>query len=480
VCLRQALDLRPDFAEAIACYERALQLRPGFAEAHWNLGLALLLRGEYERGWPETEWLWRAKRPSPLAAFPQPLWDGSPLQGRTILLHTDQGLGDILQFIRYAPLVKQRGGLKGSEPCGTPLGEPPAPVTVLVQCYPALASLLSRCPGVDGVVPKGSPPPDFAVHALLQSLPGIFRTTLATVPAKVPYVFADPARAEHWRGELQDLSGFRIGIAWQGNVKHRWDRHRSIPLGHFEPLSRIAGVRLLSLQQGAGTEQLRTLAGCFPVAIPHWPDDVPPPFAETAAVMRNLDLVITCDTAVAHLAGALAVPVWVALPFAPDWRWLRDREDSPWYPTMRLFRQTTPGDWQGVFARMTDELHRLTNSRPGPVAIEVSADELLDRIARLEAESARAGDGGSSHRAELARLLVLRDRMVGGSAALERLTTELREAHQALIRIEADMEACEREQDFGLRFVELARSASRERQRRREFLRELNDRLSSH
>jgi hypothetical protein len=346
---------------------------------------------------------------------------------------------------------------------------------VIVQCHAPLVGLLSTCPGVDRVVAKGTPPPAFAVHALLQSLPGIVGTTLATVPAEVPYVFADPAQVEHWRGVLRGLDGFRVGIAWQGNVKHRWDRHRSIPLGHLEPLARVAGVRLLSLQRGPGTEQLRTLAGCFPVATPGWADDAAGTFAETAAVMRNLDLAVTCDTAVAHLAGALAVPVWVALPLAPDWRWLRDRDDSPWYPTMRLFRQTAPGDWHGVFARMTAELQRLTGASPGPVAIEVSTAELLDRIARLEAESARAGAGDAARRAELARLLELRDRRVGRSAALERLAAKLRGVHQALVRIAEDMESCEREQDFGPRFVELARSGYRRQEQRRTLLRVANE-----
>lgn len=478
--LRRALELRPDYAEAlnslgaalsvqgngdeaVACYEQALRLRPDYAEAHWNLGLALLLRGDLERGWPEMEWLWRAKKPSPLAAFPQPLWDGSTLDGRAILLHTDQGLGDTLQFVRYAPLIKRRGG------------------TVVVQCQPPLARILAACPGIDRLVPRGAPLPPFEVHALLQSLPGLFHTTLATVPAEVPYVFADARLVERWREELRALPGFRVGIAWQGDFKHRWDRHRSIPLGHFEPLARVEGVRLVSLQKGPGADQLRVLAGCFPVTAFERLDEEPGPFMDTAALMRSLDLVVTCDTALAHLAGALAVPVWVALPAAPDWRWLLQRADSPWYPTMRLFRQTAPGDWADVFARMAGELRRLSGARAGPIAVEVSVGELIDKITILEIKSARIGDAEKLRnvRAELAGLTAVRDRRLGQSAGLKRLTAELRAVNEALWQIEDDLRLCERAGDFGSRFVELARSIYRHNDRRWAVKRALNELLDS-
>jgi hypothetical protein len=274
-----------------------------------------------------------------LPPFGQPAWDGSPLGGRTILLHAEQGLGDTLQFIRYAPLVQQRGG------------------TVLVQSPAPLARLLARCPGVDRLVAPGPAPTEaFDVHAPLLGLPGLLGTSLATVPARVPYLFADAELTAHWRQQLGAIGGFTIGIAWQGNPRHPRDRDRSIPLLQFAPLAGIEGVRLLSLQKGPGRDQLAALAGRFPVTdLSHGLDD----FLDTAAVLMNLDLVITADTALAHLAGALGVPVWVALPFAPDWRWLLGRENNPWYPTMRLFRQAQRGNWESVFDRIVSEVSQV-------------------------------------------------------------------------------------------------------------------------
>jgi len=264
-------------------------------------------------------------------AFRQPLWDGADLQERTILLYAEQGLGDTLQFIRYARLVKVRGA------------------TVLVSCQEPLARLLGTCAGIDRLGPFGAKMPPFDVQAPLLSLPRILGTTLATVPADIPYLFADEQLVAHWRRELSPVEAFKIGIGWQGNPKYRGDRQRSIPLAQFAPLARLDGVQLFSLQKGPGTEQLHQGAGGFPVTdLGSRAGD----FMDAAAVIRSLDLIMTADTALAHLAGALGVPVWVALPFAPEWRWLLQREDSPWYPTMRLFRQTEPGQWQGVFERM--------------------------------------------------------------------------------------------------------------------------------
>jgi tetratricopeptide (TPR) repeat protein len=347
--LRRAVTLQPDDAkaynslgvalkeqgkltEAVTCLQEALRVEPGYAEAHKNLALVWLQHGDYERGWPEYEWRWRCKEFVP-PKYAQPRWDGSDLKGRTVLLHTEQGLGDTIQFIRYAPLLQQRGG------------------RVVVAAQPALVSLLSRCPGVDQVAARGVTLPSFDVYVPLLSLPALFGTTLATVPAEVPYLAADERLVKHWRRELAALPGFKVGIVWQGSPGYGGDRERSTRLACFEPLARLPGVNLLSLQKGAGSEQLA--AAPFPVtAIGERLDD----WANTAAVVQALDLLITVDTGVAHLAGALDVPVWVALPLAPDWRWLLDREDSPWYPAMRLFRQTEWGRWEPVFARLADAL----------------------------------------------------------------------------------------------------------------------------
>jgi len=361
---QQALRLKPNYAEAhnnvavllreggkveeaLASYQQALKLKPDYAEAHKNLGMAWLLLGNFEQGWPEYEWRLQQKNLA-LPRLPQPLWDGGPLRGRTILLHAEQGLGDTLQLIRYAPLVKQRGG------------------RVLLGCPPQLEGLLAHCPGVDLLISEGTPLPAFDVYAPLMSVPGLLKTMLANIPANVPYLSAGADLVRHWRDELAPVAGFKIGIIWQGNPRHKGDRQRSVPLSRFACLAKLEGVRLCSLQVGPGSEQLRDLA---------WQGAVmdlgsrldSTSLADAAAVIVNLDLVIAVDTALAHLAGALGVPVWVALPYSPDWRWLLDREDSPWYPTMRLFRQTDPGNWVGVFERLVAEVRRLLQASPTDV-----------------------------------------------------------------------------------------------------------------
>ncbi len=227
---------------------------------------------------------------------------------------------------------------------------------------------------------------------------------METIPAEVPYVFADPGLVEKWREELGGIEGFKIGIAWQGNPQYRGDRARSVPLAHFAVIARVPGVRLVSLQKGPGTEQLAGLPGAVEVLdLGNRLDEAAGPFMDTAAVMRNLDLVIASDTAAAHLAGALGVPVWVALPTASDWRWLLDRDDSPWYPTMRLFRQSRCDDWDEVFARIAAEVSKRVQAMPPPraeaptprrpaqtpgIAVPVSPGELIDKITILEIKSA--------------------------------------------------------------------------------------------
>jgi hypothetical protein len=256
-------------------------------------------------------------------------------------------LGDTLQFIRYTTLVQGQGG------------------KVVVECPGILAPLLSRCRGIDQLVTEGTPEPPFDTHAPLLSLPHLLGTRMNTIPAGVPYLFVDEERGEHWQHQLASLSGFKVGIAWQGNPHHPFDRHRSVPLARFAPLAQVPGVRLISLQKGPGCEQLADIGGAFPVHEFNL-DDNPAAgvFQDMAAVMQTLDLVVTVDTAVAHLAGGLGVPVWVALGAGTDWRWLRDREDSPWYPSMRLFRQQRRGDWSELFERMAGELGQRRASCP--------------------------------------------------------------------------------------------------------------------
>ena len=268
------------------------------------------------------------------------LWPGG-----TLLLYAEQGSGDTLQFIRFVPQVKERGG------------------RVLVCCHQTLIPLLGCCAGVDRLTARGGPLPDFDFWAPLMSLPCILgMSDIGQVPAAVPYVTADANLVQRWRTRLEEVPGLRVGIAWQGNPKYRDDRRRSIPLRHFEPLSRLEGVKLFSLQKGPGTDQLLPLADRSAVIdLGSTLDEEAGPFMDTAAVMTSLDLVITSDTSIAHLAGALGVPVWVALTKVPEWRWLLDRADSPWYPTMRLFRQIEAGNWDEVFSRIAAETARMAN-----------------------------------------------------------------------------------------------------------------------
>ncbi len=326
------------FDESLASYEASLALSPELAQARKNRGMAWLRMGDWSRGWGEYEWRWRCDD-CPPHGFKKPLWDGSPLEGRTILLHTEQGLGDAIQFVRYAPLVKGRGG------------------RVILQCQPALMRLFAHVAGVDQLVPRGERLPEYDVYAPLLSLPHLLGAHDPSQAASVPYLSADPQLREYWQRELAAFEGRKIGINWQGNPGHPKDVQRSLPLVHFLRLAQAPGVRLLSLQKNVGVEQLRQLKDPDSVVdLGSRLDEDHGAFMDTAAVLESLDLLITSDTAVAHLAGALGVKVWVVLPFSPDWRWMLNREDSPWYPSMRLFRQRRPGDWPEVFERIAHEL----------------------------------------------------------------------------------------------------------------------------
>jgi tetratricopeptide (TPR) repeat protein len=326
--------------EALSWFEEALRLKPDLTDAHVNRALLWLLWGDFARGWPEYEWRWKAKKFS-RRTFQQPRWDGAPLPGRTILLHAEQGLGDTLHLIRYAPLVKAAGG------------------TVILECQPRLAPLLSHVSGVDRIIPAGCPPPEYDVQAPLLSLPYIFHTTAATIPAPVPYLQAEPERVSLWAGRIGGEGRYRIGLAWAGNPEHESDRTRSMSLAHFAGLAQVPGTALFSLQRGPRSEQIRTPPqGLEIVNLEEESGDI----VDTAAAIQNLDLVISVDSLVGHLAGAMGKPVWLLLPFSPDWRWLLERENSPWYPTARLFRQPRPGDWESVMARVVEALRDAAGS----------------------------------------------------------------------------------------------------------------------
>jgi tetratricopeptide (TPR) repeat protein len=319
--------------EAVQHLRTALELKPEYPEAHWNLGIADLTLGEFEEGWKEYEWRFRLPSYSG-TTIPGPRWDGSSLEGKRILLQAEQGLGDTIQFIRYGPLVKDLGA------------------QVLFECPTPLLRLLANAQGVDNVAPSFDHLAPFDCYSPLLALPGLLPKSQP--PVKMPYLTIPPDLVDHWRHQMARLTcgrkGPRIGLTWSGNPAHRNDRNRSIPLDQLSGFRDIPGIVWVNVQKDFS-----------PVDEQLWPDmiwlgDSLTDFADTAAVMMTLDLVISVDTAVAHLAGALGLPVWTMLPYAADWRWLMDREDSPWYPTMRLFRQSQRRDWSSVISRICNEL----------------------------------------------------------------------------------------------------------------------------
>lgn len=485
----EALRLRPDspvahtslgltlselgrFEETLAHYDKAIALRPGHVNAHLNRSLIWLVQGRYPEAWAEYEWRWQTKE-LPARPFPQPQWDGSPLDGRKILLHAEQGLGDTIQFVRYAPIVKQAGG------------------TVILVCQKPLKRLLARCAGIDQLVAQDEPLPRFDVHAPLLSLPRILGTTLDNIPCDVPYLSADPELVAFWKRELDALDGscLKIGIGWRGSPGYRRDRQRSIPLGQFAPLMKLPGVRFFNLQKGPGAEELRQAPSDWPIVdLDRRLDERSGPFEDTAALMKSLDLIITADTALGHLAGALDVPAWVAVPLSPDWRWLLDRDDSPWYPSVRLFRQTRAGQWSDVFERIAEALRarqKAEHSRGSQQTLraEVSAGELLDKITILEIKSERMTNPGQLEnvRAELAALTRTRDERFSAQEqqALAPVVAELKQVNEALWDIEDAIRVCERRSEFGERFIELARSVYRRNDQRATLKKQINQQLGS-
>ncbi len=321
--------------EARSTARRAIELDGECAEAHLTLGAGLLIQGRFAEGWPEYEWRWRCQGmhddPPP---YPQPAWDGGDATGRTILLRSEQGLGDTIQFVRYAPLVAARGA------------------RVVLGCRPTLKALLKTVPAVAQVVEDGERLPPIDLQIPLLSVPRLVGTRLETIPAEVPYVAPDAAARAAWQATLSaERRAFNVGLVWAGQPQNRTDRWRSIPLAALAPLATVRGVRFWSLQGGEAARQAAHAP--FPMVDP---TAALRDFAQIAALVASLDLVISVDTAAAHLAGALGAPVWTLLPFAPDWRWLLEREDTPWYPTMRLFRQPRVGDWPAVVSRVAQAL----------------------------------------------------------------------------------------------------------------------------
>ncbi|RLJ64732.1 tetratricopeptide repeat protein [Sulfurisoma sediminicola] len=327
--------------ESIKAYRQAIALQPDHAQAHLNLSMALLAAGQFDEGWKEYEWRWKAARETKgyQRDFKEPLWQGQPLHGETILLHAEQGLGDALQFVRYAPLVAARGG------------------RVIVECQGELKGIFGRMPGIAVVVARGEPLPPFDLQCPMMSLPLAFRTDAQSIPAEIPYLAPDPAKVAAWREYFGRETRPKVGLVWAGNprrhdpVSNMIDRRRSFNLEQMRPLLEQPGFAFYSLQKGEAQTELARWLGRIEDIGSRFAD-----FDDTAAAVSQLDLVITVDTSVAHIVGALGRPVWMLSRFDACWRWGPMGETSAWYPTMTVFRQERYGDWSAPLAKAAQRL----------------------------------------------------------------------------------------------------------------------------
>lgn len=337
-------------AEGLSWLDRALAILPAHPGIHFNRSLMLLLLGRLEEGWREYAYRVQCKEFVFLQRkFSQTTWSGQDLKGRRIYLYAEQGFGDAIHFVRYAALVAQRGG------------------RVIIECQPGVASLLATAPGVSQVVVRGAPLPEFEFQISLLDVPRVFGATLGQIPAQVPYLHVDEERRSSWKKRIAEAAPhdgkLKVGLVWAGNPANASEWKRSMRLEQFAPLAQIPNVRFFSLQKGDPAAQAaRPPDGMEMVNLM---DDVKD-FLDTAAIIQQLDLVIGCDTSVIHLAGALACPVWTLLPLSPDWRWMLDRTDTPWYPTMRLFRQPKLRDWPSTVRNVADALRQWAAIRNTP------------------------------------------------------------------------------------------------------------------
>ena len=472
--------------EAIEFQNRAIELRPDYIEAHFNKSIALLLMQNFKDGLEEYEWRRHLKALKPLE-FDQPLWDGSDLSGKTILLHAEQGLGDTIQFIRYAKVAKEGGA------------------TVIAAVQDSLTTLLKNCAYVTSVISLKDKFPNFDLQAPLMSLPWILNTKPSTIPAEIPYIKADSELVKQWHARLAENNNFKIGLCWQASPLYEKHHQRktispkSIPLRDLYSLAKIDGVSLYSLQKEVPTEQLENMPNDF-ILHDFGPDfdNNHGPFMDSAAVMENLDLVITIDTSIAHLAGALGVPVWVMLPYVPDWRWFLGKNGSPWYPTMRLFRQGKTRDWNAVIKEVIGALSNimettLGNKRVLPssgtgkkiqssVKVEVSIGEFIDKLVILKIKAERITDplklGNIT--IELGILQSIYEKQISKSIKLDGLIEELWKVNNKLWDIEDALREKERHKRYDQDFIELARSVYFTNDHRANVKRLINELLGSH
>ena len=357
--------------DAMPYYQAALARNPNHTEARFSLGLAYLSLGNFKEGWPLYEYRWQRNAQLSPRNFSKPQWDGSPLAGKTLLIHAEQGMGDTFQFIRYVREVKEQYNC-----------------TIIFAAQRPLHTIISRCcPYIDRVVTLSSIPTSFDLHIPLMSLPLIFKTEENTVPTRIPYIIPDDGLVEHWKQVLAQDENIKVGICFQGNSKYSTAQLRaavaskSLPVHKFAPLSELEGVSLYCLQKETGTDQLKKISPRFTL---HRFDETFDAnngrFMDTAAVMKNLDLVITVDTSIAHLAGAIGTPTWIILPEPADWRWMLKRSDTPWYPNARLFRQPKTGDWNSIIQTIKEELQTfITNKQNEPASQELNTESATTR-----------------------------------------------------------------------------------------------------
>jgi Flp pilus assembly protein TadD len=472
--LRKAIQVNPNYAEAWlnlgnahrdggqvaeaeAAYDRAIQVRPDYAEAHHHRALLRLLIGNYATGWPLFEWRWRCRN-YPGFHIGTPRWDGTPRPNTTLFVFAEQGLGDATQFARFLPEAASRVG------------------RLILDVPRELTPLLGRIRGVSEVRARTGEVPPHNLHVPLLSLPGVLG--LEELP-RPPYIIRDPALVHDWRTRLAEYEGLKVGLFWKGNPLLRNDPRRSPRPTDYAPLASLKGVTWFRLQpRDASDDEVVPLPMVEPRSIGQ-----ADALDELAALITGLDLVITPDTFGAHLAGALDVPVWIALPAAHEWRWGIGRDDSPWYPSARLFRQPSPGRWDLVFQRMAEELAREVVPKPvvARVSIDVSPAELLDRLTILEIKRERISDPAKrTHvEAEHAELSKVRVAVLPRSVHLDDLTADLKDANVAIWDVEEVVRRCERAQDFGPEFIAAARTVYRENDRRAAIKRAINDFLGA-
>lgn len=472
--------------QARTCYEELLKHQPTNPHLQYGLAECCLMLGDYKTGFAAFEWRWR--RAPDRRNFSENVWTGGNPAGKTLLLRAEYGQGDTIQFIRYAQELKKQGA------------------TIIAEVQHSLVPLLSLCPYIDKLIiaadqTERSQLPAHDAQLPIMSLPHLFGTTLETVPNATPYLHADKKLASEWRNKLSRDKKIKVGICWSVNPYFESFKsplsQKGMPLAMFAELAQLENISLYSLQQIDGVDQLNNLPdGMMVHTFGEDFDKTHGRFMDTAAVIENLDLVITVDTSIAHLAGALNKPVWVLLPYVADWRWMQNRSDSPWYPTMRLFRQADAQNWRTV---MQDVVRALKNpnalqkpataplqkatakKRSGAVFAEISHGELIDKITILEIKRANVKDQKklANIEKELAELMATYRRTVVESPELLQLKQDLYDINLTLWDLEDDVREKDKLNSFGRSFVKLARSVYLTNDRRAEVKRAINDLLSS-